>query len=777
MTDVAYLGIDVDSRGAVRAQRDLRGLEGQAGRTEGATRRMGGSARAAVAGFVSLTAAAAALTRTISASQKYVRMTNSLRALGMSSTQAAATLDQVAAVAQRTRAPLDATAQLYQRVSIAGRDLGASSQDVLRFTENVSLALAQTGGSASSASGALLQLSQAMSGGVVRAEEFNSILEGAFPIAQAAANAIEGAAGSVGQLRNMVIAGEVSSREFFDAIISQTAELEEAFANTTPTIGQAMTVLGDSFTIAAGKMDAVLGISDAIANVTLLLANNLEVIPGIIISAAGALATYYAPAMYAAITATGGLTAALGLLKTALVATGIGALVVGAGILIGKFIQLSKAAGGFGEAFNLVKDVAEEIFGRIPEFVDVAVARMGSDWLDFKAATLEVFAGIVEYVAGDWVNNLIGGMVGAKDAVAAVWDVLPDVFKNVGARAVNGLIEMVGKGVEKLVTGPMAPLLRLAGINPAAAGLGAGAISQMQIDVPAAPNVGGAVSDAFSAAMGRDYVGGFTSGVSDTASRLRAEAEIVNNVANLLAENMKRPIESLGAMRDVMAEVAEETGMTTQEVEAIAAAMNGGGGGEGAAGGAAGAAERLAQSLTPIQEKMRGLGQSIAGYVEEPLMALVDGTKNAADAFRSMAANIIKELYRIFVVKKITGFIEGAIGGMFGGGGSNGLSLPGAITSAIRSFDGGGYTGNGPRAGGLDGQGGFMAMLHPRETVVDHTKGDSGGVVVNQTINVSTGVAQTVRSEIRQMMPQIADSAKAAVADAKLRGGSYGRAF
>ena len=74
-----------------------------------------------------------------------------------------------------------------------------------------------------------------------------------------------------------------------------------------------------------------------------------------------------------------------------------------------------------------------------------------------------------------------------------------------------------------------------------------------------------------------------------------------------------------------------------------------------------------------------------------------------------------------------------------------------------------------------------MAMLHPRETVVDHTKGQSLGggdtVTVNQTINVTTGVQQTVRTEIKQLMPQIAESAKAAVVDAKRRGGSYGRAF
>jgi hypothetical protein len=45
----------------------------------------------------------------------------------------------------------------------------------------------------------------------------------------------------------------------------------------------------------------------------------------------------------------------------------------------------------------------------------------------------------------------------------------------------------------------------------------------------------------------------------------------------------------------------------------------------------------------------------------------------------------------------------------------------------LSSFDGGGFTGIGPRAGGMDGKGGFLAMLHPQETVVDHSKGQSAG--------------------------------------------------
>jgi hypothetical protein len=145
--------------------------------------------------------------------------------------------------------------------------------------------------------------------------------------------------------------------------------------------------------------------------------------------------------------------------------------------------------------------------------------------------------------------------------------------------------------------------------------------------------------------------------------------------------------------------------------------------------------------------------------------------------FKKMAAQIIQDLYQIYVVKQITGFISGAIGGYLGQP-SNATAM--SNQEASFGYDGGGYTGSGPRSGGLDGKGGFMAMLHPRETVIDHTKGQSTGgdvVTVNQTINVTTGVQQTVRAEIKQLMPQIADSAKAAVLDAKRRGGSYGRAF
>ena len=72
------------------------------------------------------------------------------------------------------------------------------------------------------------------------------------------------------------------------------------------------------------------------------------------------------------------------------------------------------------------------------------------------------------------------------------------------------------------------------------------------------------------------------------------------------------------------------------------------------------------------------------------------------------------------------------------------------------TFEGGGDTGSGSRSGGLDGKGGFMAMMHPQETVIDRTlKGGGGGMVFSPTTTINIGggsdTAQ-LRAEFRQSL-------------------------
>ena len=153
------------------------------------------------------------------------------------------TMDAVTAVAVRTRAPVLALAGVFQRGSIAAKELNATQAELIRLAEIAGKAVAIQGGGLQTARGALTQLSQTLGQSIVRGEEFNSILEGAFPIALAAARGIERVGGSVGKLRTEIIEGRVTSEEFFRGILAGGDEIDRQFALTTPTIGQAFTVL------------------------------------------------------------------------------------------------------------------------------------------------------------------------------------------------------------------------------------------------------------------------------------------------------------------------------------------------------------------------------------------------------------------------------------------------------------------------------------------------------------------------------------------------------
>lgn len=168
--------------------------------------------------------------------------------------------------------------------------------------------------------------------------------------------------------------------------------------------------------------------------------------------------------------------------------------------------------------------------------------------------------------------------------------------------------------------------------------------------------------------------------------------------------------------------------------------------------------------------------------MEDAMIDLISGTSSVKDAFRDMASSIVKDLIRMQIQRSITGPLSGLLNtalGSLGTAMTYGTNVGSEQTRMLaeQDFAGGGYTGSGARAGGLDGKGGFMAMVHPNETVIDHETGTGGGVTINQTIQVTTGVQQTVRAEIMGMMPQIANASKAAVLDAKKRGGSYASAF
>lgn len=171
---------------------------------------------------------------------------------------------------------------------------------------------------------------------------------------------------------------------------------------------------------------------------------------------------------------------------------------------------------------------------------------------------------------------------------------------------------------------------------------------------------------------------------------------------------------------------------------------------------------------------------------------VVDGKGSFSDLINSMLKDIVRLQAKSWFdpkTKDVSGWLSGGgIGKLFerifSPSGTpianNGMGFGAAgDAGALLGFAGGGYTGNAARSGGLDGEGGFLAMLHPQESVIDHARGGAvaGGVTVVQHLNFSVGVSQTVRAEVMNLMPHIQAAAQGAVMDARLRGGSTRSAF
>ncbi len=173
---------------------------------------------------------------------------------------------------------------------------------------------------------------------------------------------------------------------------------------------------------------------------------------------------------------------------------------------------------------------------------------------------------------------------------------------------------------------------------------------------------------------------------------------------------------------------------------------------------AAEALRKYSEAAKEVEANLQTAALNGLKQLETGLISIIDGTKDAKTAFKDMARSIVNDLLKIAIQKSITGPLGDAFGSMFG--------------KAI----GGPVQRNTPVLVGERGPEVFLPASSG-SIVPNKNMSGGGGTTVVQNISISTGVSQTVRAEISQLMPQIAEASKAAVLDAKQRGGSFGKAF
>lgn len=531
----------------------------------------------------------------------------------------------------------------------------------------------------------------------------------------------------------------------------------KALSDLTPILG----VLQEDFAAIGRGLAVVRELMIDFANVVI---NNIDRILITVATFAGFMAGRWVVAFVAARVATFTLVGALTALRGALIRTGIGALIVGAGELVYQFTRLVKGAGGFGNAMGLLRAVVVEAWGRMGEAVEAMRWRADAAWQGLKGSIYLMLNNIVANVV--WFGDrVVGTFVGAYQAAVAVWEALPDAFRRIGAMAMNGLLGAMQSGLNGL-TSVVNGLLTLGGKFPDLA-IDPPDLSGFEATVPAAVDVAGRAGAAFNDAFNAEYLGGGL----NTELLLRA-SEALNasgssrDLADALTERLGRPMESLADLREALEDV-DETG---SDIDVRDWFGGSGAGDDAGSGGGSGSGSSVLDAMAEKAKEIKKMYEDMVSTVKSGLSSmfksLFDETKSFADAARSALGTILDKVADMIldpIWDSLARTIANALIGSTGGG----TSLLGGLFSGLLGFEGGGYTGQGSRSGGLDGKGGFMAMVHPNESIIDHTTAGgssaTGGASGTVVIRLADGLKAEMAGEMRGIAIETVDSKSAGI--------------
>ena len=212
----------------------------------------------------------------------YTEIQNKLRLVESASISSSKGLNNVFDIALKTNQSINATSGVYQRFAQNAETLKISQAQIASLTETVSKAVAVSGASAGAADAALTQFGQALGSGVLRGDEFNSVMEQTPALAKAIAT---GLGVTTGELRNMAKDGKLTMDVLVPALERAKESVDDQFNTRILTISAAFENLNTSTVKWIGELDKSTGASEAFAKAIDEIAKHLTVVASI---AAGA---------------------------------------------------------------------------------------------------------------------------------------------------------------------------------------------------------------------------------------------------------------------------------------------------------------------------------------------------------------------------------------------------------------------------------------------------------------------------------------------------------
>lgn len=176
-----------------------------------------------------------------------------------SAATASQTMQSLMRISSATGGSLQDTAKLWETLSTALRDTGATNGQVIQLTETLQKIGRIGGSSTEEMANALRQFGQSISSGTIRAEEFNSILE---QMPELARQIAAGMGVSIGELRQLMLDGKLTAEDALNAIQKQTGSVNAEFEKLPRTLSQANTALTNSFLTMVDNINQATGASN-----------------------------------------------------------------------------------------------------------------------------------------------------------------------------------------------------------------------------------------------------------------------------------------------------------------------------------------------------------------------------------------------------------------------------------------------------------------------------------------------------------------------------------
>ena len=436
----------------------------------------------------------------------------------------------IMASANRSRAAYQTTADAVSKMGIMAKDAFGNNAELIQFTELINKQFTIAGTSAAGVDAAMLQLTQAMSSGVLRGEELNSIFEQAPTIIQTIADYL---GVPIGQIRTMAAEGQITSTIVKNAMLSSADEINAKFNAMPMTFAQVWTLAKNIALEAFGPVIQAIGAGAQ------WIYENWSTIAPIFWGLAGA-AIAYAVALGIQTAATWIANGAAKAFFVTLLSNPLFWIALAVGVVIAALYKMIQAVGGVKNAWEICK------------------AALVVAWTALKVAFFAVYNWIANLIdklklcwqkAGTAIANFMG------DMKVSVLTVLQNMI-NGAIGIINDFISLLNKipGVNISLIEQVTFATTAAAENEAAKQARADALNQYEADIKAAQ----AERDAtYSAA--KQELADATAQLSETYANARAEAAQANSDAGVSDWNTDQydvgNVDSVGSVGSIESDV------------------------------------------------------------------------------------------------------------------------------------------------------------------------------------------------------------------------------